>query len=368
MTPQWTADSQDLGLDADILCRDLVKIFVTSGVEVQALQGLTLRVERGELAALIGASGSGKSTLLSVLSGQLRPTGGTAYLGGQNLVNMSRQERTQFARRKVGFVWQQADLNLLGYLTAAQNIALPLTLGGDTTPKKERASRVNELIELLGLTQSAHKKPHEMSGGEQQKVAIAVALAAHPQVLLADEPTGELDDEASHEVLDAFRMVNRTYGTTTLIVTHDPAIADHVERTIAIRDGRTSVEVLRRTEADEHGRLYDVVEEFAVIDQVGRLQLPSEFVAELQLRDRVRVQLGSDHVQIRSGHSDDQHREARARTKQHERPRAGRHSLEQEAVLGGEVTEPVGHSFASRTEQGIVPLAQQNHAEGEDIS
>lgn len=336
MTTTWTAEAQDHGLDAHILCRDLVKIFVTSGVEVQALQGLTLRVEAGELAALIGASGSGKSTLLSVLSGQLHPTGGTVFVAGQNLITMNRRERIEFTRHKVGFVWQQASLNLLPYLSAAANVALPMTLGAGNTDKKHRAARVQELLELLGLTDVAHKKPDQLSGAEQQKVAIAVALASDPKVLLADEPTGELDDHASAEVLEAFRTVNRKYGTTTLIVTHDPAIADHVERTIAIRDGRTSVEVLRRTEADENGKLYDVVEEFAVIDQVGRLQLPSEFIAELQLQDRVRVQLEADYVQIRPGHSDDDHREARARTQHHERTTAPRHA--------GQVSNPPSHS------------------------
>jgi len=283
---------------SEILCRDLVRIFATEGVEVQALQGLNLTVEPGELVAVVGASGSGKSTLLNILSGLDTPTGGSAVVAGTDLLTMSRRDRVHYQRHTVGFVWQQTSRNLLPYLTAEQNVRLPLELAG-TGKGRERASRVTELLELLEVADVAQRRPGEMSGGQQQRVAIAVAIANAPRVLLADEPTGELDEATSVEVLEALRSVNHATAVTTVVVTHDPAVAEHVARTVQIRDGRTSTEVLRRTEVDEHGAERHVAEEFVVLDRVGRLQLPTEFVAALDLRDRVRLALEPDHVQVR---------------------------------------------------------------------
>lgn len=281
----------------DILCRDLVRIFVTDGIEVQALQGLNLRVDRSEIVAVVGASGSGKSTLLSILSGLDRPTGGTAQVAGTDLLTLGRRERVDYQRRTVGFVWQQAARNLLPYLTAAQNVAVPLMI----TRATARAVRVAELLDLLGVGDCADRLPAQMSGGQQQRVAIAVAVASSPKVLLADEPTGELDEATSAEVLEMLRTVNAETGVTTLIVTHDPAVSEHVARTVQIRDGRTSTEVLRRTEVDEDGSARHVAEEFAVLDRVGRLQLPPEFVQSLDLHDRVRLALEVDHVGLWPG-------------------------------------------------------------------
>lgn len=284
----------------DILCQGLVRIFATDGVEVQALQGLDLRVEPGELVAVVGASGSGKSTLLTILSGLDRPTGGSAVVAGTDLLTMGRAERVRYQRHTVGFVWQQTSRNLLPYLTAAENVALPLDLAADR-PRAARAARVAELLDLLEVGHVAGRRPGEMSGGEQQRTALAVAVANDPRVLLADEPTGELDEATSVEVLEAMRGVNAALGVTTLIVTHDPTVSEHVARTVQIRDGRTSTEVLRRTELDEHGAERHVAEEFAVLDRVGRLQLPPDFVASLDLRDRVRLALETDHVGVWPG-------------------------------------------------------------------
>jgi putative ABC transport system ATP-binding protein len=283
--------------DPDILCQDLVRIFSADGVEVQALQGLNLRVDPGELVAVVGASGSGKSTLLTILSGLDRPTGGSAVVAGTDLLTMGRRERVRYQRHTVGFVWQQTSRNLLPYLTAAENVAVPLTLAGGL-PGRERQARVDTLLELLEIGQVRDRRPDQMSGGEQQRTALAVAVAGAPRVLLADEPTGELDEATSVEVLEAMRGVNAELGVTTLIVTHDPTVSDHVLRTVQIRDGRTSTEVLRRTEVDEHGSERHVAEEFAVLDRVGRLQLPPDFVASLDLRDRVRLALETDHVGV----------------------------------------------------------------------
>lgn len=280
--------------DAAIRCADLVRIFTADGVEVQALQGLTLRVDSGELVAIVGASGSGKSTLLGILSGLDKPTAGSVSVAGRDLLALSNRERVDYRRRTVGFVWQQTSRNLLGYLTARENLALAMSVAG--TP--DRARRAADLLDLLEVTHCADRRPTEMSGGEQQRVAIAVGLANEPRVLLADEPTGELDEATSVEVLEAMRGVNRELGVTTLIVTHDPTVSDHVARTVQIRDGRTATEVLRRTGVNEHGDEHIVAEEFAVLDRVGRLQLPHEYLTTLGMRDRVRLALEQDHVGV----------------------------------------------------------------------
>jgi ABC-type lipoprotein export system ATPase subunit len=286
--------------EPDIFCADLVRIFTAQGVEVQALQGLNLRVDPGEMVALVGASGSGKSTLLNILSGLDTPTAGVATVAGHNLLTMGRAERVGFQRHSVGFVWQQTSRNLLRYLSAAENVAMAMIVAG-SVPRRQRAGAVAELLELLGVGECADRRPTELSGGQQQRVAIAVAMANSPRVLLADEPTGELDEATSAEVLEAMRAVNEERGVTVLIVTHDSTVSSHVRRTIQIRDGRTSTEVLRRKHVDQHGTEHSIAEEFAVLDRVGRLQLPAEFMASLSLREKVRLALETDHVGVWPG-------------------------------------------------------------------
>ncbi len=277
-----------------IVCRDLVRIFTAEGIEVQALQGVDLRVRRGELVAVIGVSGSGKSTLLSILAGLDKATAGTARVAGRDLLRMGRAERVDYQRQAVGFVWQQASRNLLPYLTAAENVAMVLALAG----AKQRQKRVAELLDLLGVGYCADRRPAAMSGGEQQRVAIAVALANRPEVLLADEPTGELDEASTAEVLEALRSVNAQTGVTTLIVTHDPEVSAHVRRTIHIRDGRISTETMRRTELNHDGTESVVAEEFAVVDRLGRMQLPQETAMSLGLAERVRLAEEPDHLTV----------------------------------------------------------------------
>ncbi|WP_241992594.1 ABC transporter ATP-binding protein [Cryobacterium lactosi] len=297
MTPRSVTES--VRTDApDIDCVDLVRIFRTKDVEVQALQGLTLRIQRGDMVAVIGASGSGKSTLLNVLSGLDQVSAGRATVAGHDMVTMGRAERVRFQRTSVGFVWQQTARNLLPYLTAAQNIAAVIAIAGGPRGAA-RARRVDELLDLLGVGDMRDRTAAEMSGGQQQRVAIAVAIANDPAVLLADEPTGELDEATSEEVLGAMRRVNEERGVTTLIVTHDATVSDQVRRTVQIRDGRTSTEVVRSTRVDELGDEYAVAEEYAVLDRVGRMQLPATFTESLDLRDRVRLTLESDHVGVR---------------------------------------------------------------------
>jgi ABC-type lipoprotein export system ATPase subunit len=284
------------GADAHIVCDNLVRIYKTEGVEVVALQGLDLLVERGEMVAIVGASGSGKSTLLNILSGLDVPTAGLARVAGADLLSLSARLRLRFRRELVGFVWQQAARNLLPYLTAEQNVELPMRFSG--VRSRARRDRADALLELMGVGHCARRLPREMAGGEQQRTAIAVAVANSPQVLLADEPTGELDTATSGEVFAALRGANRELGVTSVIVTHDPQVAGQVDRTVGIRDGRTSSEVVRRRLRDEEGRERVIAQEYAVLDRAGRLQLPRAFTGELGMRDRVRLALETDHIGV----------------------------------------------------------------------
>ncbi|MCX5195180.1 ABC transporter ATP-binding protein [Streptomyces sp. NBC_00249] len=283
-----------------IVCDRLVRIFSSAGVEVQALQGLELTVAQGDLVALVGASGSGKSTLLNILAGLDVPTAGKAAVGGYDLLEMSAKDRLRYRREAVGFVWQQTARNLLPFLTAAQNVALPMQLkGGGRKAAARRAARVGQLLEALEIGALADRRPEQLSGGQQQRVAIAVAMANDPAVLLADEPTGELDSETGAAVFEAFRTVNRELGATVVIVTHDPMVAGEVRRTVAIRDGRTSSEVLRRTVTDEHGAESVSEREYVMLDRTGRVQLPPKFLEALGMEHRVAVDLAADHIEVR---------------------------------------------------------------------
>jgi ABC-type lipoprotein export system ATPase subunit len=281
---------------AMIFCDRLVRIFSVAGIEVQALQGLDLVIEPGELTALVGASGSGKSTLLGILAALDVPTGGRATVAGLDLATLSRPQRLAYRRSTVGFLWQQTARNLFAHLTAAQNVALPMRLSG--VGRRERHRRARDLLDLLGVAECHDQLIPEMSGGQQQRVAVGVALANKPQVLLADEPTGELDTQTAGQVFGALRTANSELGVTVLIVTHDAAVSEHVRRTIAIRDGRISTEVLRRAETDEAGREELVAQEYSVLDRAGRLQLPGDYIEALRLRDRVRLALEPDHIGV----------------------------------------------------------------------
>ncbi|MET9380383.1 ABC transporter ATP-binding protein [Streptomyces sp. NPDC002928] len=293
------------GHDALITCDRLVRIFSTDGVEVQALQGLDLLVREGELMALVGASGSGKSTLMNILAGLDTPTAGAARVAGHDLLAMTAKDRLTYRRQVVGFVWQQTSRNLLPYLTAAQNVALPMQLSGARQNRRAQSERALELLELLEVADCRDRRPQQMSGGQQQRVAIAVALANAPAVLLADEPTGELDSHTAEQIFAAFRTANESLGTTIVIVTHDQAVADEVRRTVAIRDGRTSTEVLRRSEVDETtGHETVVAREYAMLDRAGRLQLPADYTRALGMRDRVALELEPDHIAVRPDDSE----------------------------------------------------------------
>ena len=280
----------------DIVCDNLVRIFSAEGVEVVALQGLDLEVGRGELVAVVGASGSGKSTLLTILSGLDLPSAGVARVAGRDLLTMSTRDRLHYRRHTVGFLFQQASANLLPYLSAVENVQLPMMFASLSPAQRE--TRAMETLEVLGIPECADRRLGELSGGQQQRVALGVAIANRPRVLLADEPTGELDSRSSDEVFGAIRDANETFGTTVVVVTHDAHVSDQVSRTVGIRDGRTASEVRRRSAVDEHGVEGVVAEEFAVLDRAGRLQLPRGFTESLAMRDRVRLDLEADHIGV----------------------------------------------------------------------
>lgn len=279
-----------------IECENLVKIYKIADIEVVALQGLDLTVDESEFIAIVGSSGSGKSTLLNILGGLDTPSAGAASVAGHDLLGLDGSERTHYRRRVIGFVWQQTARNLLPYLTARENVEMPMTLDGGSA--KYRRRRAEDLLDQVGLGDRLDHLPAQLSGGEQQRVAIAIALANSPKVIFADEPTGELDSSTSTEVFGVLRQLNETAGVTIVVVTHDPLVSEHVGRTVAIRDGRTSSEVLRRTEVDAEGSRRTVAEEFAVLDRVGRLQLPHEYVEALELQKRVRLTLDPDHINV----------------------------------------------------------------------
>jgi ABC-type lipoprotein export system ATPase subunit len=277
------------------MCENLVKIYKVAELEVVALQGLDLHVDTGEIVAVVGASGSGKSTLMNILGGLDEPSAGRAVVAGHDLARMRGGERTAYRRRVVGFVWQQTARNLVPYLSATENVELPMLLDG--VAGGERRRRAAALLDLVGLDARRELRPARLSGGEHQRTAVAVALSNRPAVLLADEPTGELDTESASDLFEALRRVNRELRTTIVLVTHDPLVAEHVQRTVSIRDGRTSTETLR----DHGGAATALGEEFAVLDGAGRLQLPRSHVEALGLRRRVRLRLERDHIGIWPG-------------------------------------------------------------------
>jgi ABC-type lipoprotein export system ATPase subunit len=273
-----------------IHCEDLFKIYKIADLEVVALRGLDLNVQQGEVVAIVGASGSGKSTLLNILAGYDSPSAGRVTVGGKDLLIMGIKEVEEYRRLDVGFIWQQTSRNLFPYLTAVENVALPMML--TDVSSRERQTRAEELMELVGL---GHRKDHthdKLSGGEQQRVAIAVALANHPPLLLADEPTGELDDATAAEILDLFGQVNQELGTTILIVTHDPDIAYKVGRVVMIRDGKMSTEIRRRITFQRVSGSVETeqpLEEFVLVDGSGRVQIPRELLQELKIKEKVRI-------------------------------------------------------------------------------
>ena len=275
-----------------IICENLVKIYKTKDLEVLALQGLELNVAAGELMAIIGNSGSGKSTFLNMIGGLDRPSAGRLIVDGKDLFKLSDRELVDYKRNTVGFVWQNNARNLVPYLTALQNVQLPMYFGSETQ-KKEKAL---ELLELVGMSHKRDSKLSQLSGGEQQRIAIAIALANSPKILLADEPTGSVDAKTGNYILDVFRELNEKLGLTVVIVTHDRMLSKKVNRVVAIRDGKVSSEMLMKQSyvdrLDDLGAFDETHNEYAVLDKAGRIQIPREYLETLGVKgNKVQIEL-----------------------------------------------------------------------------
>ena len=299
--------------DPLIVCENLVKIYKVADLEVVALQGLDLIVERGEMLGIVGASGSGKSTLMNILGGLDRPSAGRVTVDGLNLLGLPESALNEYQRAKVGFVWQQTSRNLIPYLTAQENIEMPMTMSWNNSAQEKREWS-SELISAVGLYERRHHRLAQLSGGEQQRVAIAVALANKPVLLLGDEPTGEVDSATAQIVIDTFRRLGKMMDLTIVIVTHDPRIAGQVDRVVAIIDGKISTETIRHVNHSEHPstdmeaiplkREEVTYHEYVVLDSAGRVQVPKEVLEELGIGRRAQLETGENCIIIRP--ADDQ--------------------------------------------------------------
>ena len=317
-----------------IICENLVKIYKVAELEVVALQGLDLIIERGEMLGIVGTSGSGKSTLMNILGGLDRPSAGRVSVDGVDLLSLSAVGLNQYQRAKVGFVWQQTSRNLIPYLTAIENIELPMTMAW-VTNRKQKREWAEELLQSVGLYERRFHKLNQLSGGEQQRVAIAVGLANKPVLLLGDEPTGEVNSLTAQSIMDTFRNLRDRLDLTIIIVTHDPRIAQQVDRVVAIRDGKISTETIRqvgqlervlagKNDHNGHGVDADAIsavdqaaevekhehitlQEFVVLDSAGRLQIPKELREELGIGKRAQLETGDNCIIIRPvvGQGDD---------------------------------------------------------------
>lgn len=282
-----------------MVAKDLIKVYRLGNVEIQALRGLSTSVKEGEMVSIIGPSGSGKTTLLNIIGGLDKATAGSVHVGDTEVTNLSTSRLIEFRRRTVGHIFQA--LNLIPTLTAAENVELPMIAMG--APRSKRSERVKNLLEVVGLTERANHKPDEMSGGEQQRVAIAAALANDAPVLLADEPTGELDTVNAKIVVDFLVKVNKELGKTILMVTHDPKVARVADRILTIEDGMikaslTPTQVLERVTAVSYvdqlrARLDDVSRQLEILDEAFRTGEISgdEFVEQRQRLKQTKASL-----------------------------------------------------------------------------
>lgn len=270
--------------DAIIECDNLIKIHKQGNLEVVALHGLDFHMQEGEFISVVGTSGAGKSTLLRILAGLDTPSAGSVEVAGTDLTDISEKDLVRHYRRNVGFLWQDFSRNILPYLNVLDNVELPMLLAG--VPRKRRKERALALVEAVGLRNIAYGKVDTMSGGEQQRLALCVALSLGPRLLLADEPTGELDTETSLNIYDLLRRLNVDGGLSVLVVTHDVALAQRTDRVVRLADGR----MLGRHHAWETASL--------LVGPTGGVELPRDMLFEAGITDRVRAKLVDDGILI----------------------------------------------------------------------
>lgn len=279
--------------DTVVYCENLVKLYKIGDIEVMALQGLDLSVKTGEMVAIIGNSGSGKSTLMNIIGGLDRPTAGRIYVNGINLLKLDDNQMLQYMRETVGFVWQNTARNMIPYLNALDNVKLVMQMAG-----RIDSNRANELLEIVGLEHRKKSKMHELSGGEQQRVAIAIGLANKPKILLADEPTGAVDTKTTAQIMSVFHKLNTEMGVTVIIVTHDRQLSHMVPRVVTISDGRIGTEFIRREEIDVNsdemmnataGHDTGSHIEYGFIDGRRRLFIPENYLSQVGLHEKCKV-------------------------------------------------------------------------------
>jgi ABC-type lipoprotein export system ATPase subunit len=252
------------------------------------------------MVGIVGASGSGKSTLMNILGGLDRPSAGRVWVGGSDLLKLSASGLNRYRRSRVGFVWQLGSRNLIPYLTTRENVELPLTLAGQVG--RSTRQRAEALLTAVELGERQNHRLGQLSGGEQQRVAIAVSLANQPTLLLADEPTGEMDTSTAQVIYQIFRKINRDMGLTILIVSHDPSLARYVDRVVAVRDGKLATETVRQAvpshvSGDESTE--EKFEELVVLDSAGRLQVPKEYLDHFHIQQRARLEMTGEGILIR---------------------------------------------------------------------
>ncbi len=282
--------------DVIIYCENLIRLYKIGDIEVMALQGLDLTVKKGEMVAIIGNSGSGKSTLMNVIGGLDRPTAGRIYVNGINLLKLDDMQMLHYMRETVGFVWQNTARNMIPYLNAIDNVKLVMEMAN-----KLDVNRAHMLLETVGLSHRKHNKMQELSGGEQQRVAIAIALANNPSILLADEPTGAVDTKTTAQIMGLFHMLNTEMGITVVIVTHDRQLSHMVSRVVTISDGRIGTEFIRREDinVNDTAEMMDAYAghdqgshvEYGFIDGRRRLFIPEEYLSAAGLREKSKVAL-----------------------------------------------------------------------------
>lgn len=289
-----------------VVCDNLVKVYKIADLEVVALQGLDMTIHAGEMVGVVGASGSGKTTLMNILGGLDRPTAGRVWVDELDLLKLSDNGLDRYRNTKIGFVWQQGSRNLIPYLTALENVSLMSAL--NAYARAIKPSRPEEVLDFVGLSARRNHRLAELSGGEQQRVAIAVALVNNPRFLLADEPTGEVDSSTAKVIYDLFRRMNREMGLTTLIVSHDPSIAQQVDRVVVIRDGKLASEKIRtssknkneQTELAAESKEFHEYRDLVVLDAAGRLQVPREYLDRFGIRRHVELDVTEQGILIRA--------------------------------------------------------------------